>query len=214
MEIFRFIKGLLFKTKHGLETGFDMSETKMIVGLGNPGKKYDRTRHNAGFESVDMFGERFGIAVDRKKFGSLYGQGQVGERQVIVLKPQEYMNLSGQVVATVAGFFKLPIENIIVVTDDIALEPGVIRLREQGSAGGHNGLKDIIDRLGTMEFCRLRIGVGSPEFQDSASYVLSKPSAEDREAIENGIKRSVEAIECWMKEGAETAMNKFNASVN
>jgi PTH1 family peptidyl-tRNA hydrolase len=210
MEIFRFIKRVLFGNRYEAESCLDMSETKMIVGLGNPGKKYDRTRHNAGFESVDLFANRFGIDVDRKKFGALYGQGQVGDTKVIVLKPQEYMNLSGQVVATVVGFFKLPIENIIVVTDDVALEPGVIRLRKQGSAGGHNGLKDIIARLGTQEFCRLRIGVGSPEFQDRASFVLSKPNAEDREAIESGIKRSVEAIDCWMIAGAEMAMNKFN----
>ncbi len=210
MEIFRFIKRSLFRNKDELETCFDMSETKMIVGLGNPGKKYDRTRHNAGFESVDLFSERFGIGVDRKKFGALSGQGQVGDTKVIVLKPQEYMNVSGQVLATVVGFFRLSIENIIVVTDDVALDPGVIRVRKQGSAGGHNGLKDIISRLGTYEFCRLRIGVGSPEFQDRSSFVLSRPNAEDREAIESGIKRSVSAIECWIKEGADTAMNRFN----
>lgn len=210
MEVFQFIKSLIFGNKHDLETCFDMSETKMIVGLGNPGKKYERTRHNAGFESADIFADRFGIDVDRKKFGALYGQGQVGDTKVIVLKPQEYMNLSGQVLATVVGFFKLPIENIIVVTDDIALEPGVIRLRKQGSAGGHNGLKDIISKLGTQEFCRLRIGVGSPEYQDQASFVLSRPSGEDREAIDSGIQRSVKAIDCWMIAGAEMAMNKYN----
>ncbi|MCK5564013.1 MAG: aminoacyl-tRNA hydrolase [Planctomycetes bacterium] len=182
----------------------------MIVGLGNPGNKYDRTRHNAGFESVDLFADRFGIAVDRKKFGGLYGQGQIGDTKVIVLKPQEYMNVSGQVLATVVGFFRLSIENIIVVTDDVSLDPGVIRVRKQGSAGGHNGLKDIISRLGTYEFCRLRIGVGSPEFQDRASFVLSRPNAEDREAIDSGIKRSVEALDCWMIAGVEMAMNKFN----
>ena len=210
MEVFRFIKRVLFGNDSGPESGFDMSETKMIVGLGNPGKKYDRTRHNAGFESVDIFAERFGIEVDRKKFGALYGQGQVGDTKVIVVKPQEYMNLSGQVVATVIGFFRLSIENIIVVTDDIALDPGVIRVRKQGSAGGHNGLKDIISRLGTQDFCRLRIGVGRPEFQDQASYVLSRPGGEDREAIDSGIKRSVEAIDCWMIAGVEMAMNRFN----
>ncbi len=210
MEIFRFIKSAFFESKQDIETCCEMSETKMIVGLGNPGNKYDRTRHNAGFESADLFADRFGIAVDRKKFGALYGQGHVGDTKVIVLKPQEYMNVSGQVLATVVGFFRLSIENIIVVTDDVALDPGVIRLRKQGSAGGHNGLKDIISRLGTDEFCRLRIGVGSPDFQDQASFVLSRPNAEDREAIESGIKRSVKAIECWIKEGADTAMNRFN----
>jgi PTH1 family peptidyl-tRNA hydrolase len=210
MEFFRFIKRAIFGNKCDPEFGLDMSETKLIVGLGNPGKKYDRTRHNAGFESVDIFAERFGIDVDRKKFGALYGQGHVGDTKVIVLKPQEYMNLSGQVLATVVGFFRLAIENIIVVTDDVALDPGVIRLRKQGSAGGHNGLKDIISRLGTQDFCRLRIGVGRPEFQDRASFVLSRPGGEDREAIDSGIKRSVEAIDCWMIAGAEMAMNKYN----
>jgi len=207
------IKKLVFG-KSESESSFDISKTRMIVGLGNPGRKYQETRHNVGFEAIDLLASEYGIAVDRKKFGALYGQGQAGETKVILLKPQKYMNLSGHVAATAAGFFKLDIENIIVVTDDMALVPGMIRIRKKGSAGGHNGLKDIIARLGTEEFARLRIGVGKNDLQDAASFVLSRPGKEEKELIRAGIKKAVQAITCWMNEGVETAMNKFNVRNN
>jgi peptidyl-tRNA hydrolase, PTH1 family len=207
------IKKLVFG-KSVSDVSFDISKTMMVVGLGNPGKKYQETRHNVGFETIDLLAAHYGIEVDRKKFGALYSQGQVGDTKVILLKPQKYMNLSGHVVATAAGFFKLDIENIIVVTDDMALALGMIRIRKKGSAGGHNGLKDIIARLGTEEFARLRIGVGKNELQDAASFVLSRPGKEEKDLIREGIKKAVKAVVCWMKEDVETAMNKFNVRNN
>ncbi|MBN1457735.1 MAG: aminoacyl-tRNA hydrolase [Sedimentisphaerales bacterium] len=207
------IKKLVFG-KSDPEVSFDTSKTMMIVGLGNPGKKYQETRHNVGFETIDLLALHYGIEVDRKKFGALYGQCQSGDTKLILLKPQKYMNLSGHVIATAAGFFKLDIENIIVVTDDMALVPGMIRIRKRGSAGGHNGLKDIIARLGTEEFARLRIGVGKNELQDAASFVLSRPGREEKDLIREGVKKAAEAVICWIKEGVEAAMNKFNVRNN
>ena len=133
---------------------------KLIVGLGNPGSKYDQTRHNVGFMVVDAFAERYGAKVRRKKFNALFEEISVEATKILLLKPQQYMNRSGHAVATAAGFYKLDPVDILVVTDDMALEVGRIRLRAKGSAGGHNGLKDIIARLGTQDFPRLRVGIG------------------------------------------------------
>lgn len=187
-----------------------MAETKLIVGLGNPGLQYVGTRHNAGFEAVDVFAGRVGAEVRKKKFGGLFGECMIGDRKVLLLEPQSYMNRSGLAVATAMGFYKLSGSDVMVVTDDLALEPGRVRIRPKGSAGGHNGLKDIIARLGGADFGRLRIGVGGTGGRNTKDYVLSRPPADERGLIENAISISAEVLKCWIDEGIDTAMNKYN----
>lgn len=183
---------------------------RLIVGLGNPGAAYAGTRHNAGFEVVDLLAGRLGADVRRKKFGGLVGECTTNGRRVVLVKPQEYMNRSGEVAATVVGFHKVSLSDLMVVADDLALEPGRIRMRAGGSAGGHNGLKDIIRRLGTEEFGRLRVGVGGQGAANTKDYVLSRPSKGEREAIEHGIAVAVEALSCWLDEGIDAAMSRYN----
>ena len=186
--------------------------TRMVVGLGNPGKEYDGTRHNIGFEVVDRLAERLGSGVKKKKFGALFGECAYKGGKVILLKPQQYMNRSGQVVATASGFYKLSLDEIIVVTDDMALETGRIRLRRKGSAGGHNGLGDIINKLGSDEVARLRIGIGDSSREAAKKYVLNRPAAKDRELLVEAAEKACKAIMCWVDDGIDTAMNKFNVS--
>ena len=196
------------------EMGESANGIRMIVGLGNPGQVYDGTRHNVGFDAIDAFGSQFGIEIKKKKFGGLVGDGMVGDRKVLLIKPQQYMNRSGQVVATAAGFYRLGLENIIVVTDDMALEPGRIRLRAKGSAGGHNGLADISSKLGSQDYARLRIGIGKSERIIARDYVLGKPTADERELIVEAVDKSKEALACWVSDGIDLAMNKFNVKNN
>jgi len=184
---------------------------KLIVGLGNPGSEYDQTRHNIGFMVVDVLAGRFGARVRRKKFNALTEEVTDGFDKLLLLKPQQYMNRSGRAVAEAATFYKLAPADILVVTDDLALDVGRIRLRAQGSAGGHNGLKDIIAALGTDAFARLRVGIGSRGTRRGADYVLSRFSADERTVIDDAVKTASEATLCWAREGAEAAMTKFNA---
>jgi PTH1 family peptidyl-tRNA hydrolase len=188
-----------------------MSEIRMVVGLGNPGSEYVGTRHNAGFEVVDLLADRLGVNVGKEKFGGCFGQAEYEGKKLILLKPQQYMNRSGQVVATAAGFYKLEPGDFLVVTDDMWLEPGMIRMRAKGSSGGHNGLEDIIARLGTTQFARLRIGIGQSGRVDSVDYVLGRPDAEDRRLIDEAAGRACEAALCWVREGVEAAMSGFNS---
>jgi PTH1 family peptidyl-tRNA hydrolase len=190
----------------------EMADVKIIVGLGNPGKEYEGTRHNVGFEVVDRLASSLNIEVKKKKFGGLIGEGFIGDYKVLLVKPQEYMNLSGQSVATVAGFYKVNKEDIMILTDDLALEPGRIRLRAKGSAGGHNGLQDIISKLGGDVFARVRIGIGKSERIPTKSYVLGRPSLADRTLIKRAQSRAKESVMCWLRDGIDTAMNKYNAS--
>jgi PTH1 family peptidyl-tRNA hydrolase len=185
----------------------------MIIGLGNPGKKYERTRHNVGFEVVDRLAGKIGVDVSKKKFGGLLGEGFFEDKKLILLKPAMYMNLSGQVAATARGFYHLEIDDLIVITDDMALDVGRIRLRTKGSSGGHNGLKDIIEKFGSQEFTRLRIGIGENKFPDSRDYVLSRFDSGEMEIMDRVFDRSVEAVLCWLREGPQAAMTKFNGSV-
>lgn len=187
-----------------------MTGMKLIVGLGNPGKEYAGTRHNVGFDVLDGFARRLGTSVEQKKFSSLFGEAVVDECKVLLLKPQTYMNLSGQAVATAAGFYKLPPSDLMVVTDDMALRPGLIRIRPGGSSGGHNGLRDIISRLGTEQFARLRIGIGASDYPDTRDYVLGRPGPKDGELIAAAMVRAQEALMCWIREGLAAAMNRFN----
>jgi peptidyl-tRNA hydrolase, PTH1 family len=200
----------LFSKKEEITGETPMPQNRVIIGLGNPGKEYARTRHNVGFAVVDSLAGQLGIEVTAKKFGGLVGQGRYQDKKLIVVKPQQYMNCSGQVVAGVLGFYKLAISDVMVVADDMALDPGAIRIRGKGSAGGHNGLADIIEKLGTDEFARLRVGIGKSAFPDARDYVLGEPSKEEKELIANGIKNAHQALLCWLTDGLEKAMNRFN----
>ena len=184
---------------------------KLIAGLGNPGSKYDDTRHNVGFRVVDAFAERFGEKVRRKKFNALTEEVHAEDTKLLLMKPQDYMNRSGHAVATAAGFYKLSPADVLVVTDDMALDVGRLRIRAKGSAGGHNGLKDIIARFGSDDFARLRVGIGDSGRMDSADYVLSRFSAEERAIVDNAVQTAVDAICCWLRDGVDIAMTRYNA---
>jgi PTH1 family peptidyl-tRNA hydrolase len=182
---------------------------KLIVGLGNPGPRYVGTRHNVGFAAVDLIAQRAGIVVNQEKFHGWFGKGTWCDCEVLLLKPMTFMNRSGRAVQATGRFFKLDVSDLLVLTDDTALPVGRIRIRERGSSGGHNGLQDIIDRLGTNEWCRLRIGVGQP-IGDSASYVLGRMSEGDAADTHAALDRTVDAVACWLKEGAPKAMSLYN----
>lgn len=184
---------------------------KLVVGLGNPGPEYDRTRHNVGFEVVEGLARDLGIAVNRRAFRAVTGEGVFSDTKVHLLKPHTYMNLSGDAVADFIRNKPIDSTGILVVTDDIHLPVGRLRIRSQGSAGGHNGLKSIISRLSTMDFARLRIGVGGPPDADrQIDFVLSRFAPEDRKQIDEAVARAIEAIKVWITDGIEPAMNRFN----
>jgi PTH1 family peptidyl-tRNA hydrolase len=188
-----------------------MAELKLVVGLGNPGPEYAETRHNFGFKVIEALDDALGIAVTKRKFGARMGEGLYQGRKMILMKPWQYMNRSGQAVATAVGFYQLDLGDLMVITDDMALETGRIRLRAQGSAGGHNGLGDIIDRLGTNEFARCRVGVGQCASAVAVDYVLSRPMAEEKALLNEAIARARDAVLCWLACGIERAMNDFNS---
>ncbi|MDO4339827.1 MAG: aminoacyl-tRNA hydrolase [Eubacteriales bacterium] len=184
----------------------------LIVGLGNPGRQYEGTRHNMGFDTIDYLIEKHGIPQSGVKFNAIYGKGIIGGEKVILMKPLSFMNLSGGPVQEMAGYFKIDPENeMIVVYDDIDLEPGQLRIRKQGSAGGHNGIKDIIRRLGTQKFLRVKVGVGAkPKGWDLADYVLGRFPGSDRKLIDEAIQRAGDAVEKIIADGADAAMNEYN----
>jgi PTH1 family peptidyl-tRNA hydrolase len=188
-----------------------MGNMKMIVGLGNPGDEYFDTRHNTGFKVIDSLAQELGIDVRKRKFGSRFGSGEFAGNKLILLKPWQFMNRSGQAVATAVGFYRLNIGELIVVTDDMDLEPGTIRLRYKGSAGGHNGLADIIEKLGTNEFARCRVGIGRSAEADTVGYVLDKPQENEKPLLAAAMERARNAVLCWIEYGIEKAMNKFNS---
>jgi len=187
-----------------------MDDMRLVVGLGNPGDEYIDTRHNTGFKVIDSLARSLGIEVKQRKFGARFGTGEFSDKKLILLKPWQYMNRSGQAVATAAGFYKLNVKNLLVITDDMDLEPGRIRLRAKGSAGGHNGLADIIGRLGTNEFARCRVGIGSSGQQDTVDFVLDKPPRDEQPLLAEAIERARNATLCWIEKGIDSAMNKFN----
>ena len=186
----------------------------LIAGLGNPGKEYAGTRHNIGFEVIDLLAEKIGAESGKKKFGSLISEAEFEGKKLILLKPQEYMNCSGQAIATVKGFYKIYEPNIMVAVDDMAIEPSMIRIRAKGSAGGHNGLADIIEKLGTDEFARIRIGIGQAPHQNWRNYVLGKFTPQESEIMAQVKIKTCEAIFCWLRDGIESAMNRFNVKNN
>ena len=183
----------------------------IIVGLGNPGEKYVHTRHNVGFEVIDILADRIGIHVDEKKHKGLCGRGVLEGQKVVLVKPQTFMNLSGESVRAVADFYKVAADEIIVVYDDISLEPGRLRVRGKGSAGGHNGIKNIIAHLGTQEFPRVKVGLGEkPKWMDLADYVLSHFGRGEWEQMEEAFKEAADAVAVMISQGTEAAMNRFN----
>lgn len=183
----------------------------IVAGLGNPTKEYDKTRHNAGFETIDVLADMLGTAVEEKKFKALYGRGIIGGEKVILLKPQTFMNLSGESIREASDFYKVEPDHIIIVYDDISLDVGQLRIRTKGSAGGHNGIKNIIAHLGTQEFPRVKVGVGDkPKKMDLADYVLSRFSKEDQAKMEEAYKEAAKAVEVLITRGADAAMNQFN----
>ena len=183
---------------------------KFIVGLGNPGKKYEYTRHNMGFMAIDLLAEQAQIDVDKEVFHGLMGRGRIFNEDVILFKPTTFMNLSGTAVQEVVHYFKIEPEDIVVIFDDMALEPGTIRLRKEGSSGGHKGMQNIIDCLSTENIKRIRIGIGEPGEWDNVDYVLSKPLKDEMPLIEEAIANAVRAIKEMLKSDFDRAMNKFN----
>lgn len=183
----------------------------IIVGLGNPSKQYEGTRHNAGFMTLDVLADRYNIDISEKKHKALCGKGVIEGNKVVLLKPQTFMNLSGESVRAAADFYKVAPEEIIVIYDDISLEPGQLRVRKKGSAGGHNGMKNIIVHLGTQDFPRIRVGVGEkPAGMDLADYVLGRFSKGERELLEEAFKEGAQAAVAILCDGIESAMNQFN----
>lgn len=185
---------------------------KLIVGLGNPGEKYELTRHNVGFEVIDLFRQRIVIESDAQyQHQAIIVKGRLRAEDLILAKPQTFMNLSGIAVAELVSSYGVSLQDLYVIYDDIDLELGVLRIRRGGSAGGHKGVKSIIDALGNQSFPRLRIGIGQPPPNiDAVDYVLSKFSAQEREIIEQSKLKAVEALNAMILEGIEPAMNKFN----
>ena len=186
----------------------------LIVGLGNPGKEYEKTRHNCGFRAIDVLAQKLGCKVDKLKFQGLYTQVNYDGIKLFLLKPQTYMNLSGRSVLQLSAYFNIPPQRIIVIFDDISLAPGRLRIRSDGSAGGHNGIKSIIAELGSQEFPRVKVGVGAkahPE-QDLADWVLSGFTASEEKALSSALDRAADAALCIVQRGTAEAANRYNGS--
>lgn len=189
-------------------------ETWLIVGLGNPGREYEKTRHNVGFRALDILAETLGCRIDKLKFQGLYTQVNYGDNKLLLLKPQTFMNLSGRSVLQLSAFFKVPPQRIIVLFDDISLEPGRLRIRADGSAGGHNGIKSIIAELGSQTFPRVKIGVGAkphPDF-DLADWVLSAFTAQEENALAVSLKNAADAALSIVDRGVPESANRYNGS--
>ncbi len=200
---------MFFKKREKPSGGVDY----MIVGLGNPGSEYEATRHNAGFIVVDMLAEKLGCGLTKLKFKSLYGTADIGGKKCLILKPQTFMNNSGEAVRDAAAFYKIPAENIIVVSDDISLDVGRLRIRRKGSDGGHNGLKSIIYLLNSDNFARIKVGVGKkphPDY-DLAAWVLSRFKNDEVDDLKKAAENACDAIKLMVEGKTDMAMNKFNS---
>ena len=200
---------MIFKRKTESSGVYDY----MIVGLGNPGRQYEDTRHNVGFITMDMLSEKYGIKINKLKFKSLMGDVRIAGKRCLVLKPQTFMNLSGEAVRDAAQFYKIAPENIIVIFDDISLDPGKLRIRRKGSHGGHNGMKNIIYHLNNDNIPRIKMGVGAkpnPEY-DLADWVLSRFSKKEADEIKKAAENAIEAIEIMVKGNIDKAMSDFNS---
>ena len=183
----------------------------LIVGLGNPEPEYSKTRHNMGFDVINKLSEKYNIDVKKEKFNGLYGTGMIENEKVILVKPQTYMNLSGESVVQYANFYKVEPKNILIIYDDIDIETGIIKIRKKGGAGTHNGMKSVVQELNTTEFPRVRVGTGNGEkIADLINYVISKVSQSEYEKLEIGINKAVEAVIEILKVGIDNAMNRLN----
>ena len=200
---------MIFGKKKEFSSNFDY----LIVGLGNPGKQYESTRHNAGFICIDILADKYGIKINKLKFKSLMGEGRIEGKRCLLLKPQTFMNLSGEAVRDAVEFYKIPTENVIVICDDISLEPGKIRIRRKGSHGGQNGMRNIIYHLKDDNFPRIKIGIGAkpnPEY-DLADWVLSRFSQNEAKLIKQVADDTVSAIEYMVKGDIDKAMSNYNS---
>ena len=183
----------------------------LIVGLGNPEEEYNRTRHNMGFHTINKIANQYNLEIKKNKFHGLYENAIIENQKVIFVKPQTYMNLSGNCVKEFVEFYKIENDKIIIIYDDMDIEPGQIKIRKKGRSGGHNGMKSIIEMLGTEEFPRIRIGIGRPQYKDDKiNYVIGEIKEEDVEKLEKGVDKAREAVIEILKNGIDTAMNKFN----
>lgn len=209
MEIYPSARSLLKRNEpYG---GAVLEKLTIIVGLGNPGKKYENTRHNVGFSTIDVLSDKLGIKVNRLKHKALTGDGTIKGERVILVKPQTFMNLSGESINEIAEWYKLPMENLIVIYDDVDIPVGTIRIRPKGSSGTHNGMRSVIYQLRSDEFPRIRIGIGkAPEEWNLADYVLSRFNAEEAVDVARSIERAADAASVIVKSGIETAMNLYN----
>lgn len=183
----------------------------LIVGLGNPEEEYGKTRHNMGFNTINKIAKEYNIEINKKKFDALYGEGFIENEKVILLKPQTYMNLSGKSIIKVVNFYKIPMENIFVIYDDIDIEPSLIKIRKKGSSGSHNGMKSVIAELQTEDFARIRVGIGKPKYKDDMiNYVIGAIPNEELELLDEGTTKAAKAMISIIKDGIDIAMNKFN----
>ena len=183
----------------------------LIVGLGNPGQKYEHTRHNMGFLTVELLAEKTGVKLNKVKFKSACNMMNFAGCKCLVMKPQTYMNLSGEAVREAVQFYKIPADHVLVIYDDISLPVGKLRVRPTGSAGGHNGIKNIIAHLGTQDFPRVKIGVGAPGADgDMVDWVIGAPSQAERKVLVESFEKAIQAAECIIEQGCQQAMNKFN----
>lgn len=182
-----------------------------IVGLGNPGRQYEETKHNVGFKVIDRLGEKYDIKVDKFKNKAFVGDGVIRNKRVLLVKPQTFMNLSGESVREIVNFYKIPQERFVVIFDDTSLPCGSVRIREKGSHGGHNGIRNIIDQMGTDQFYRIKVGIGEkPSGWDLADYVLAKFNPDDLPAMEEGMDKAVKGVELMLSRGITEAMNRVN----
>ena len=183
----------------------------LIVGLGNPEEEYSNTRHNMGFNTINKLAKQYNIEINKSKFKSLYGNGIIEKEKVILLKPQTFMNLSGIAIKEVMDFYKINKEELIIIYDDIDIEPGIIKIRKKGGPGTHNGMKSVVNEIKTQDFTRVRVGIGMPSNKsDLINYVIGKISKDDIEKLEDGTTKAKDALIEIIKNGVDTAMNKFN----
>lgn len=186
---------------------------KLIVGLGNPGKEYENTRHNIGFQTIDLYAQKLGIIISKSKFNGLYAETLIHGEKTILLKPQSYINLSGEVIHRFVDFYKIDIKDILIISDDLDLSVGSYKIKKQGSSGGHNGLKNIELHLGTREYCRIKIGISNNKSIDTKDYVLGKISTSEREIL-NEVKNEIQfVLDDYFTMSFDNLMNKYNTKV-
>ncbi len=184
----------------------------LLVCLGNPGKQYENTRHNIGFLTADALEKRYGVKINKLRYRALTGEVKIGGQRVLVIKPQTYMNLSGEAVKLAGGFYKIPPDHVLVISDDVSLPLGKLRIRAGGSAGGHNGLKNIIAHLGTDQFPRIKVGVGAPAHPDHemVDWVIGNFTPQERKTVDEAIEKVLDAVECLIEKGVSETQNRFN----